>query len=150
DIVIPFGRKVDDYSPAEVRETILALALETDLPPQAAAHFADRMVVFLSSSDARRYDQWENTPWEDFIQADRYGGDYRKILSESFSHLLQASTADRTSTKFVGKVFEWLVYSILARNSNGPVVRSLDLPTNEAWIEPWLDELRRLSVTLQL
>lgn len=138
------------YSPILIHETIVAAALQLDLPPDAAAYFADRMVVYLSSCDARRKGQWDDVSWANFIRTDRWGGDYRDILSGTFTHLLQASRAEGTSAQFVGAVLEWVVYNILGLNSNGPGDRILNLPTNEALIDPWLAHLRRLGVDLRL
>jgi len=45
------------YTPALIHETVLAAALQLNLPPDAAAYFADRVVVYLSSCDARRIGQ---------------------------------------------------------------------------------------------
>jgi uncharacterized protein with NAD-binding domain and iron-sulfur cluster len=136
-------------SPAQIRDTLLAAALKTNIPPQGAAHFADRIVVYLSSCDARRRGQWEYTPWAQFIAEDRYGEDYHSLLSRTFSHLLWATTAKQASVNILGKTFEWLIYNYLGRDSNGPPLRIFDLPTTEAFIGPWLSELRRLGVHLR-
>ena len=37
------------------------------LPPDEVAFFAQRVAVFLTSSDERRYGQWEHTSWWDFV-----------------------------------------------------------------------------------
>ena len=151
DIVLPLaGGRGAPASPEAIVEMVEALALDVRIPPRAAAHFADRLAVFFSSCDERRFGEWENVSWSDFVGAERYGHDYKAILSETWTHLLQSSTADGTSVKFVGNVFEWLVYNYLRRNSNGGVIRSLNAPTNEAWIEPWLRHLASLGVQLRL
>jgi uncharacterized protein with NAD-binding domain and iron-sulfur cluster len=135
---------------AQVRDTALAIALQGRFTPQAAAYFADRMTVFFSSCDARRLGQWENVAWADFIGADRYGEDYREILANGFTHFLQASKAGRTSTKFVGWWFEAFIYTLLGRGANGPLDRVFNLPTTEAWIAPWLAQLKRLGGQLRI
>jgi uncharacterized protein with NAD-binding domain and iron-sulfur cluster len=138
------------YSPLLIHETIVAAALQLDLPPDAAAYFADRMVVYLSSCDARRIGQWDDTSWTRFIRADRWPGDYSHVLARAFTHILQASRAENTSAQFVGAVLEMIVYSLLGLNSNGPSDRILNSPTNEALIDPWIAHLRRLGVRLRL
>jgi uncharacterized protein with NAD-binding domain and iron-sulfur cluster len=138
------------YGPARMHETLVGLALEEDLPPEAAAHLADRMMVFLSSCDARRIGQWEHVSWSDFARSDEFGGYYRRHFSELVSHVMQASHADRTSTKFVGKIIEAGVYNLAKVSSTEPTFRVLDAPTNEAWIEPWIAHLTDLGVDLNL
>ena len=39
------------------------------IPPQEAAYFVQRLLVFFSSCDARRYRQWERTSWADFTSS---------------------------------------------------------------------------------
>lgn len=138
------------YTPALIWQTLVGAALQLHIPPDAAAYFADRAVVYLSSCDARRLEQWDNTAWTTFIRADRWPGAYTDILAETFTHILQASRAEHTSTQFVGAVLEWTLYNLLGLNSNGPVDRILNLPTNEALIDPWVDHLRALGVRLRL
>jgi uncharacterized protein with NAD-binding domain and iron-sulfur cluster len=148
DLVLPLGAlDPRPYTPAQIKDLIVGVLLETDLPPEAAVRFADRLVVFFSSCDARRLGQWERTSWSEFIGADDYSEDYRKILG-GLPQILQASKPARTSAKFMGWVFEVLVHSLLGFGSNGPAIRVLNLPTNEAWIDPWLAHLRHLGVRL--
>jgi uncharacterized protein with NAD-binding domain and iron-sulfur cluster len=137
------------YSPKSFVETVTGLLLDTHLPPPAIAHFTDRMVVFLSSCDERRWNQWENTTWTDFIAADQYGDDYQKTLGE-IPRLGQASKPEETSATWVAQALEMAVYNLMGRGSNGALWRTMNAPTNEAWIEPWLAELRRLGVDLRL
>jgi uncharacterized protein with NAD-binding domain and iron-sulfur cluster len=137
------------YTPLEIFDLIVGLLEQTGLPPDGLAWFAGRLLVFLSSCDARRTGQWENETWTDFTRAERYGEDYRRILVRGFSELLQASKAETTSASYPGHVLEMFLYTTLGRGSNGPLVRALNLPTNEALIEPWLRVLRGLGVRLR-
>jgi uncharacterized protein with NAD-binding domain and iron-sulfur cluster len=138
------------YTPALIWQTLVGAALQLHIPGDAAAYFADRAVVYLSSCDARRIGQWDNTAWTTFIRSDRWPGDYTDILATSFTHILLASRAEQTSAQCVGAVVEWMLYNLLGLNSNGSVDRILNLPTNEALIDPWVDHLRALGVHLRL
>jgi uncharacterized protein with NAD-binding domain and iron-sulfur cluster len=147
----PFFGSVDPAgtTPQQVVDLIVGLLLETKLPPDALTWLAGRLVVYFSSCHARRAGQWENVTWSDFARADRYGEDYRRLIVRTFSELFQASKAETTSANFPCKVLEWVVYNNMGRNSNGPTVRSLNLPTNEAFIDPWLRVLRGHGVHLR-
>ena len=83
------------------------------------------------------------------MAADRYSVDYRRILVNSFSEVVQASKAENTSALFPAHIVEWIVYNLLGLNSNGPVFRFLNRPTNEALVDPWLGCLRGLGVQLR-
>lgn len=150
DVAFPIDGRHVAHTPDQVIDLLTGLLVETDLPPAAVAHFADRMVVYLSSCDARRLGQWEHTRWDEFIGSDRYSADYRKAFAETFSHFLQASKTKVTSANFAAFIWELTIYTLLGRGADGPLVRQLDAPTNDAWIDPWLDHLRKLGVRLRL
>ncbi|MEA2224370.1 MAG: hypothetical protein QOH83_2746 [Solirubrobacteraceae bacterium] len=137
------------YTPQEILDLIVGVLLETKLPADAVAWFASRLVIYLSSCDARRTGQWENETWTNFTRADRYGEDYRRILINTFTEFVQASKASTTSANFPCHVLECFVYNLLGLNSNGPLIRALNRPTNEAFIDPWLGVLRGLGIGLR-
>ncbi len=150
DVALPLGGlDPRPYTPQQLLDLLLGLTVDLELPPLAAVHFVNRLIVFLSSCDERRLGQWEPTSWANFIGSNSYGDDYRKILG-ALPQFIQASKAENTSTKFVGRALELLVYSLLGLGSNGPTIRVLNLPTNEAWINPWLAHLQGLGTKMQL
>src|SRR5438093_311130 len=59
----------------------LAAGFETmfRLPPQEAMYFANRMAVYGTSCDDRRYGQWERVTWSEFTRA--------KEMSDEYQHL---------------------------------------------------------------
>jgi uncharacterized protein with NAD-binding domain and iron-sulfur cluster len=151
DVLLPIA-SLDprSHTPQEIVDLLYGVLIDMELPPAAAAHLVGRMAVFCSSGDARRLGQWERTSWTDFSGGDRYGADYRKTFG-SVPQLTQASKADQTSAKYVAWVFEsWWLYPLLGFGSNGPAWRVLNLPTDEAFIDPWLAALRRLGARLRL
>jgi uncharacterized protein with NAD-binding domain and iron-sulfur cluster len=152
DIVLPLDLRAPSAgTPVQVIDTIQALLVDLGLPPDAAAYLVQRLAVFFSSCDARRLAQWEQMTWSDFIGATRYAQHAVYRFINEFPRVAQASKATETSAKYVGWVLEiWIVYSLLGRGTNGPTIRILDLPTNEAWIDPWCRHLRELGVRLRL
>ena len=151
DILLPV--KVADpqaYTPALIHETVLGVLLQLNLPPDAAAYFANRLVVFLSSCDGRRRTDWDLMPWTKFIRTDKWPGDYTDILSEAWAHMLQASRAPATNADFVGTILEWIVYNLIGLNSTAPPDRVLGGPTNEMLINPWVKHLGTLGAKMRL
>jgi uncharacterized protein with NAD-binding domain and iron-sulfur cluster len=136
-------------TPDQVVDTLQGLLLEQQLPPDAAAYFAARMAVYLSSCDARRRSEWERASWTDFIGTDRFGADYTRILG-ALPQFTQASRAEDTAAAYIADFLELMVYSLLGLGSNGPAVRVLNAPTNEAFVDPWTAHLRQLGVHLRL
>jgi uncharacterized protein with NAD-binding domain and iron-sulfur cluster len=151
DLVLPLGQlDPRPYTPREVVDLIVSVGVKHGLPPRDVARFAARMVVYFSSCQARRLGEWENTRWTDFTQADKCTLEFRREIINAVSQEVQASKAENTAANFSARVFEIVVYSLLGFGSNGPTFRIFDRPTNEAFIDPWLNVLTGLGVDLRL
>jgi uncharacterized protein with NAD-binding domain and iron-sulfur cluster len=117
------------------------------VPPQELAYFVERMLVFVTSCDERRLGQWEKVSWWDFIKAGQHSTEYQRILAAGLTRNLVAAKEKVASARTIGNMGEAFVYALMGRGTTGAVDRVLDLPTNEAWINPWMRHLRDLGVT---
>ncbi|PAZ15935.1 FAD-dependent oxidoreductase [Streptomyces sp. SA15] len=140
-----------DLTPSWIRDQLLSvLDLGTRLPAHEAAYFADRVLVHLTSCDARREGQWEKVAWWDFIRAEEMSGEYQTLLGVGQTRNLVATRAEVASTRTVGRVIieALLLWGLLGRGMDGDadVDRVLNAPTSEAWIDPWETHLRSLGV----
>lgn len=136
-------------------DTLLAVAQglaggALQLPPDEAAVFAQRLLVYMSSSDERRLGQWDNTTWPAFLRAPGKSQDYQRVLVNTFTRALSATKTASASAHTTGLVFENLVYNLLGRNNEGAADRVMNAPTNEAFIDPWESHLRNLGVQFRL
>ncbi|MFC7307098.1 FAD-dependent oxidoreductase [Streptomyces monticola] len=120
------------------------------LPPHEAAFFANRVTVFLTSGNARRFGQWENTSWWEYTRAEEMSADYRALFTIGLTRNITAMKAEIAGTNTLGWVYEAFVYGLLGIGYEGPFNRVLDAPTNEAWIDPWLRHLSSLGTRLRL
>ena len=116
------------------------------VPPHEQAYFIERLMVFFTSSDERRYGQWEKTSWWDFVGAEDRSESYQRVLATGLTRSLVAAKETVASTRTIGNMAEAFIYTILGRGNDGALDRVLDLPTNEAWIDPWMQLLRGLGV----
>lgn len=144
-----------DLTPSWIRDQILSvLGLATHLPANEAAYFADRLLVHLTSCDARREDQWEKVAWWDFIRAGEMSREYQVLLGIGQTRNLVATRAEIASTRTVGRVIieALLLWGLLGRGMDGDadIDRVLNAPTSEAWIDPWETYLRSLGVEFVL
>ncbi|MFF4797983.1 FAD-dependent oxidoreductase [Streptomyces sp. NPDC001351] len=144
-----------DITPSWIRDQILSvLDLGTRLPAHEAAYFADRLLVHLTSCDARREDQWEKTAWWDFIRAEEMSEEYRTLLGIGQTRNLVATRAEVASTRTVGRVIieALILWGVLGRGLDGDadIDRVLNAPTSEAWIDPWETHLRSRGVEFVL
>ncbi|MFF9979299.1 hydroxysqualene dehydroxylase [Streptomyces erythrochromogenes] len=138
-------------TPEEVRRALSGI-LQTmaRLPLHETAYFVDRVLVFLTSCDERRTEVWENTPWWEFTRAARMSNEYQRILAVGVTRNIVATKAEEASTRTVGTLGEAFVFNLLGRGADGPPDRILNLPTNEAWIDPWEAHLRTLGVEFRI
>jgi uncharacterized protein with NAD-binding domain and iron-sulfur cluster len=121
-----------------------------NVPPDELAYFVDRMMVFVTSSEERRFGQWENVSWWDFVGASTRSPDYQHVLAAGLTRNLVAAKETVASTRTIGHMGEAFVYNVMGQGNDGDVDRVLDLPTNEAWIDPWVSALRALGVRFVL
>ncbi|ONI87985.1 FAD-dependent oxidoreductase [Saccharothrix sp. ALI-22-I] len=133
-----------------LRQVRAAVETAFHLPPHEAAVFAQRMMVYLTSCEARRLNQWEYTTWPDFLRAQGKSEEYRRIFVNGPTLVLSSTRTDNASAHTAGLVFERILFTLLGRGADGPLNRVLDLPTNEAWIDPWEEHLRRLGVDFRI
>src|SRR3954452_5578380 len=121
-----------------------------DVPPQELAYFVERLMVFVTSSNERRFGQWEHVSWWDFIKAGKMSPQYQKELAAGLTRNLVAAKERVASTRTIGHMGEAFVWNIMGRGNDGAPDRVLNLPTNEAWIHPWVIHLRGLGVKFKL
>jgi uncharacterized protein with NAD-binding domain and iron-sulfur cluster len=117
-----------------------------DVPPQELAYFVERLLVFVTSSDERRFGQWEHVSWWDFIKAGKMSPQYQHELAAGLTRNLVAAKEKVASTRTIGHMGEAFVWNILGQGNDGAPDRVLNLPTNEAWIGPWVTLLQGKGV----
>src|SRR4051794_16628647 len=145
----PFGIGPDPQSTLSVdglRRFLLDELGGHDVPPQELAYFVERLLVFVTSSNERRFGQWEHVSWWDFIKAGQMSPQYQKELAAGLTRNLVAAKEKVASTRTIGHMGEAFVWNILGRGNDGAPDRVLNLPTNEAWIQPWVVHLKSLGV----
>jgi uncharacterized protein with NAD-binding domain and iron-sulfur cluster len=119
-----------------------------DIPATELAYFVSRMLLLLSSCKQRRYDEWENMGWLDFVGAKGRSEGYRRYLADGLTRTFVAAKADLMSARTGGYIFLQLVFDMGRRA--GDADRVLDGPTNERWIQPWVDHVASLGVDYRL
>lgn len=135
----------------DFRQTVSTLiTTSTKMPSTEGAYFADRLLVFATSSDARRLGQWENVAWRDFVGARERSAEFRMLLSRSLTTLLVAARDDTASTRTIGTMGEQFLANPRQIANDGPVDRVLNGPTNKAWIDPWVQYLRQQGVRFEI
>ena len=147
DTIVPMGLGKSWSNPDDFRQSLSSvIATSAKLPMSDAAYFAERLLVFMTSSDARRTGQWENIAWRDFIGAQRHSPEFRVLMSRTLTTLLVAAKDDHASTRTIGSMGEQFLGNPLQIGNDGPLDRLLNGPTSQVWIEPWTRRLGELGV----
>jgi uncharacterized protein with NAD-binding domain and iron-sulfur cluster len=117
-------------------------AKQQGLKPDEIEFFTNRLMVFLTSSDERRYGQWEKVSWWEYIRAEGKSEEYQKVLARGLTRAVVAAKETVASTRTIGNMAEAFLMNIMNRGNDGSPDRVLNAPTNEAWIDPWVELLR--------
>ncbi len=133
----------------EFKDAIVALATANfGIPELEAVFFATRLVALLSSCDERRFGQWEQMTWWDFIKADEMSPEYRLYLARGLTRSLVAMRAEVGSTRTVGYILLQLLQDLLKPGDT--LDRLLNGPTNDVFIDPWVQHIQQLGATYEL
>jgi uncharacterized protein with NAD-binding domain and iron-sulfur cluster len=137
-------------TPAGVQRLLTEVLTQQGVRPAEIELFVNRLMVFLTSSDERRFGQWEHVSWWDFVRAEDKSDEYKKVVARGLTRSLVAAKEKVASTRTIGHMAEAFVYNIMGRGNDGEPDRVLELPTNEAWIDPWVVHLRELGVRFRV
>ncbi len=147
DTIVPMGPGKSWSNPDDFRQSVSSvIATSSKMPMADAGYFAERLLVFMTSCDARRTGRWENVSWRDFIGAQQHSAEFRVLMSRTLTTLLVAAKDDHASTRTIGSMGEQFLGNPLRIGDDGPLDRLLNGPTSQVWIEPWARRLRDLGV----
>lgn len=110
--------------------------------------FVDKLLVILTSCSERRIAEYEKIDWWNFIEAETHSPEYRKIFGLGLTRSLVALKAEVASTRTVGVILLQLLLYMFAMGTNDD--RVLNAPTDDAWIDPWIQYLTDKKVRLHL
>jgi uncharacterized protein with NAD-binding domain and iron-sulfur cluster len=144
EIVTPahFPSSLDDLGQAF--ESLLAQATTLGIPARDQARFVNTLLLLLTSCEERRFAEYEHQSWWEFSGAQTRSPEYGKFLADGLTRTLVAAKAREMSARTGGSILVQLLFD-LARPGR-QVDRVLNGPTNDVWIDPWLDHLRSLGV----
>lgn len=101
--------------------------------------FARKVLCFVGSGPTRRLKEYEGQSWWDYIEAEAKSPQYKAVLARGLSQSLVAMRPDRASALTVGTMLVQILFNVIEGKKAD---RVLNAPTNEAWIDPWVAQLR--------
>jgi 15-cis-phytoene desaturase len=114
------------------------------VPADELSYFVDRLLIVATSCSERRLSEFENISWWDFIEAPRMSTAYQAYLGEGLTRSLVAMRAEESSTRTVGCTQLQLLYGLICPDR--VFDRLLSGPTDDVWIDPWIQYLKKLDV----
>ena len=119
---------------------------ELDIPDEESRFFVSRILTFLTSCQKRRDEEYDQISWWDFIEAERMSDNYQEFHAVGLTRGLVALEPRDGSTRTVGTIYVQMLLGLLLTWLHVDSV--LDGPTNDVWIDPWVDHLDQKGVTL--
>lgn len=122
-------------------EVMLKAIFDSDagFEPGEIEFFAERIWQLMTSCKARRLEEYERIGWWEFIEADNKSEAYKSLLAMGLTRTLVAAQPKLASTKTGGDILLQLLFDIAKPGMSSD--RVLNAPTNDAWIDPWLEYL---------
>lgn len=143
-ILLPrLPHSLDDFK-TMMQGVITAEHMELGLTVADLEFFAERMWQIMTSCQERRIAEYERIGWWYFLDAPNRSKAYQDYLGEGLTRSLVAAKAKLASTKTVGDIGLQLVLNLVEPGFDSD--RVLNGPTNQVWIQPWLDYLTTLGV----
>src|SRR5580658_1798804 len=129
---------------ADFRVFLQELFTPLGVPADELNYFIDRLLIVATSCSERRFAEFENIAWWDFIAAPKMSKAYQVYLGEGLTRSLVAMRAEESSTRTVGCTQLQLLYGLICPDR--VFDRLLSGPTDDVWIDPWIEYLKKLGV----
>lgn len=108
-----------------------------------------RLWKIITTCTERRIATLEHTSWWNYVDAANRSAAFQHLLVIGVTRNLVASKAEKANARTVGQVGIQLLLDLVT--GAHPTDRILDGPTNDVWIDPWVEHLREaLHVDYQL
>jgi uncharacterized protein with NAD-binding domain and iron-sulfur cluster len=139
-----FPRSADDFKVwADYFETV-----DKYLAPEERDFFLKRIAIVKSFCTERRFAEFENVTWWEYMHADKYSPQYQNLV-EMISGTILAANPRNANAHIVGTLAADIIDRTLVPGDRGILIM-LDGPTSDMWIEPWVQHLLSLGVKFQL
>jgi uncharacterized protein with NAD-binding domain and iron-sulfur cluster len=148
--ILTVARPTRFDAPGKMIDTILTVLKRPGLnDPRDAMRFASVMLMFASSCDERRQNEYDGMTWEDFTGGTKaYGKAFYSIVIQATRNLAamraKLSSANTIATMCMQMIFEFDLVN------HHKVDAVLDAPTDDAWLQPWRTHLTNKGVTFHV
>jgi uncharacterized protein with NAD-binding domain and iron-sulfur cluster len=132
--------------PLEILEALELFFKTLDFDSADFKLFGAKVLQFLTSCDARRFDEYEHLSWWKFLQGDDYSRKLQRQL-RAIPRTMVAMDPQRGSARTIGTISMQLILDFATAGISND--RTLGGPTSEMWIDPWIAHLQSRGVRLE-
>ncbi|OJJ25410.1 hypothetical protein BI308_11485 [Roseofilum reptotaenium AO1-A] len=126
---------------------IIKAITQEQIPTNEVNFFAARTWQLMTSCQERFIGEYEKISWWDYIEAEKMSEAYQELLAQGLTTSLVASRPKLANTKTAGEIYIQFLFGFTRTNGADLVLNG---PTNDVWINPWLDYLRSKGVNYYL
>jgi len=141
ELIVPAQAPTTLTDVAALTKVVYEFGVKLGIRPWEVAFFVERLTRLLTSCDERRFNEFENQSWWEFVRAERMSEGFQKFLADGLTRTLVAARAKEMSARTGGLILCQLLFDIA--RVGGRADRVLDGPTSDVWIDPWIARLRR-------
>ncbi|MDR5674007.1 FAD-dependent oxidoreductase [Halalkaliarchaeum sp. AArc-GB] len=143
------GNVASVATPESISEWIETLrpAFVDELPRKDVRYLIERLLYLLTACEKRRETELDDVSWWEFIDADNRSEEFRDRLAYATQSLV-ALRPQLGSARTIGTIYLQLLFGQF--DPTTPTERVLNGPTNEVWIDPWVDYLKSRGVTFHV
>jgi len=102
--------------------------------------FLGKLAAFLATPEEQRVEKFQGITWWDYVEAESKSPAYQSLISAT-TRTMVAAKATEACAYTIGKLAARTLF-----DSVSAVDRVLNGPTNEVWIEPWIEHLKNRGV----
>jgi len=106
--------------------------------------FGERLWQLMTMSEERIASEYERVSWWDFLDADHRSPTFRDLLVSGLTRTLVAADPRTASTQVGGRILIELIFAMAVPGRSADHL--LNAPTNDAWLDPWLEYLEERGV----
>lgn len=128
----------------EIKKNVKAL-FDTDwgLTNEEVDFFTERIWQMMTSCRERIMDEYERISWWNYLDGDHQSDHFHEVFT-SITRSLVAAKAREASAKTIGTVLSQQILDLMTPPDDDD--RVLNGPTNEVWIDPWVNYLKHRKV----
>jgi uncharacterized protein with NAD-binding domain and iron-sulfur cluster len=130
-------------APDDIVGTLAEAFSTIDADEGDLARFAWQVLVYLTASPERRRGEYTQISWWDFLEAHEFTPSFQGYV-RAIPRTMVAMDPERGAAKTIGDISMQLLLDFGERGAQND--RTMDGPTSERWIDPWVERLAAMGV----